>query len=63
MGGRMRAEQIMYESELLPDPNEVDRYISLICIIHNFHGEEILDYMLGVSPNLSYNAYSNFALE
>lgn len=60
MGGNMSAEQILYESELLPYPNEVDRYISLISIIHNFHREEILDYMLGSSPNLNNNAYISF---
>lgn len=60
MGGYMSAEQILYESELLPYPNEVDRYISLISIIHNFHKEELSDYMLGSSPNLNNNAYSIF---
>lgn len=60
MGGYMSAEQILYESELLPYPNEVDRYISLISIIHNFHREELSDYMLGSSPNLNNNAYSSF---
>ena len=59
----MSSEQILYESDLLPFPNEVNRYISLLKIIHPFHKKELIDYMSGKVRNLSPNEYAIFCEE
>lgn len=63
LGGFMSSEQILYESDLLPFPNEVNRYISLLKIIHPFHKKELIDYMSGKVRNLSPNEYAIFCEE
>ena len=57
MGGFMSPEQVLYESDLIPFPNEVNRYISLLKIIHPFHRSELKDYMSGNACNLSPDEY------
>lgn len=58
LGGFMSAEQILYESELLPYPNEVVRYISLLNIVHDFHKKELENYLSGNEDSLSLSEYS-----
>ncbi len=63
MGGFMSPEQVLYESDLIPFPNEVNRYISLLKIIHPFHRSELKDYMSGNACNLSPDEYALFYSE
>lgn len=59
----MSPEQVLYESDLIPFPNEFNRYISLLKIINPFHRSELKDYMSGNACNLSPDEYAIFYSE
>lgn len=60
LGGFMSAEHILYESDLLPYPNEVQRYISLLVIIHDYHKKEVVDFISGNAQSNDMNSYRLF---
>jgi len=63
LGGFMSPEQILFESGLLPYPNEVNKYISLLKIVHPFQKRELLEYMSGRAENICQKEYALFCEE
>ena len=63
LGGFMSAEQVLYESELLPYRNEVNKYISLLKITLDFQKQELVEYMSGNADTLDKEAHITFCEE